>query len=227
MINQYNCGYLEEGRGVEKSPISTQTDDQVNAVRDIIITCRWTKALLYSTEFVFIWKDAFMQECKNQKSENISVSERPGGRKCSKVPPLGSSGQLSSIFRKEQTFSTCLVVCLKVKTGKSERNGSREQCPLSRSSYVINKKEINATFGNNSNWTNLDIQQTDGNNIRPQKTIVKVFLSYYSALNSSLAAAEKLILKYKRGHTGYLSSQSPTLFFLFEILNFWQHSIQL
>lgn len=40
--------YLEEGGGVEQSPVSTETDDQVDAVGDIVITCRKTETLLWS-----------------------------------------------------------------------------------------------------------------------------------------------------------------------------------
>lgn len=38
-MDQSTCIYLEERRGVQQSAITTQTDDQVNAVWDVIKTC--------------------------------------------------------------------------------------------------------------------------------------------------------------------------------------------
>lgn len=37
LVNELKCDCLEEGGGVEQSPISTQADDQVDAVGDIIV----------------------------------------------------------------------------------------------------------------------------------------------------------------------------------------------
>lgn len=38
-IDKSTCNYLEERRRVQQSAIATQTDDEVNAVRDVIKTC--------------------------------------------------------------------------------------------------------------------------------------------------------------------------------------------
>lgn len=66
-MDKSTCNYLEERRRVQQSPITTQTDDEVDAVGDIIKTCGQGKTPLYSVS---------RSVSRSRRGERVKASQR-------------------------------------------------------------------------------------------------------------------------------------------------------